>query len=156
MALQDGTKACDRASAALASNQLEEAERRLVVEYATKIRIILDLRDGKLAGSSRLAWRRRAAGRPVEEHGAEFAAARAGLALLLILPLCLAELTVELVADSPGQILSSITIEAMPAEVTLAVGFGEGGPQSGSSSSRAVTRSMAAAGTSSWKERLTQ
>ncbi len=53
-----------------------------------------------------------------------------GARLNLTLDMQIQELTLELLGTSPGQILSSVTIENIPAEVTLAAGFCAGGPQS--------------------------
>jgi len=52
-----------------------------------------------------------------------------GAKLNLTLDMQVQELTVDLLGTSPGQIVSSVTVENIPAEVTLAVGFGAGGPQ---------------------------
>jgi biopolymer transport protein ExbD len=53
-----------------------------------------------------------------------------GARLHMMLDMQVQEMTLELLGTSPGQILSSVTIEAVPAEVTLVVGFCAGGPQS--------------------------
>ena len=53
-----------------------------------------------------------------------------GARLQLTLDMQLQELTVELLGDGPGVITSSLTVEGIPAEVALCVGFCAGGPQS--------------------------
>ena len=53
-----------------------------------------------------------------------------GARLHMMLDMQVQEMTLELLGTSPGQILSSVTIEAIPAEVTLVAGFCAGGPQS--------------------------
>mmetsp|Transcript_27479 Transcript_27479/g.69945 ORF Transcript_27479/g.69945 Transcript_27479/m.69945 type:complete len:261 (-) Transcript_27479:377-1159(-) len=53
-----------------------------------------------------------------------------GSRLNLIVDMQTQELTVELLGEKPGTVASSCTIENIPAEVTLAVGFSAGGPQS--------------------------
>jgi len=53
-----------------------------------------------------------------------------GARLNLTLDMQVQEMTIDLVGTQPGQILSSMSIEKIPAEVTLAVGFCAGGAQS--------------------------
>lgn len=53
-----------------------------------------------------------------------------GSRLNLIMDMQVQEMTVELLGNSPGVVLSSINIDGIPAELALAVGFSNGGAQS--------------------------
>jgi len=52
-----------------------------------------------------------------------------GAKLNVIVDMQLRELTIELLGPTPGSILSSVQVEGIPAEVTIAVGFTNGPPQ---------------------------
>lgn len=53
-----------------------------------------------------------------------------GARLNMIMDMQTQELTIELLGSSPGQILSSVNVDGIPAEVTLVAGFCAGGAQS--------------------------
>ena len=50
-----------------------------------------------------------------------------GARLNLIMDMQTREMTIELLGNSPGQIVSSIAVENIPSEITIAVGFAAGG-----------------------------
>ena len=52
---------------------------------------------------------------------------KSGDKLTLTLDMQTQQMTVELMGKSPGSVLSSLELEALPAELTVAVGFGTGG-----------------------------
>jgi len=52
---------------------------------------------------------------------------KSGDKLMLTLDMQTLQMTVELMGKEPGSILSSLELEALPAELTVAVGFAQGG-----------------------------
>lgn len=53
-----------------------------------------------------------------------------GARLHLVMDMQTRELTFELVGKEAGSVVASLTVEGIPAELTVAVGFASGGPQS--------------------------